>query len=257
MKKRILAAAAAMVLAGLLGGCFGYDFMEPVDEANMKLVQLDPPKDGQDMAVIKTNLGEIKMILYPEYAPNICANFKARVEEGYYNNKKVFGVIKDAAFLVGANDDTGKEGKTSDGKLIESEYHDNLWHFAGAVSAFSDKKNKVDSRFFINTDLAVEDDMVEQMKSANYPEAVIKAFQEKGGVPAFTRYYPVFGQVIEGLDIVKEISSYASDDENDQRPTKDVMIESITLTQYQAPAESSAASTANSAAESAVESKQE
>ena len=125
------------------------------------------------------------------------------------------------------------------------------------MSAFSDKKNKVDSRFFINTDMAVEDDMVEQMKSANYPEAVIKAFQEKGGVPTFTRYYPVFGQVIEGLDIVKEISSYASDDENDQRPTKDVMIESITLTQYKAPAESSAASTANSSAESAVESKQE
>ncbi len=216
-----------------------FDTMEPVDEANMKLVQLDPPKDGQDMAVIKTSVGEIKMILYPEYAPNICANFKARVQEGYYNNKKVFGVIKDTALMAGAEDETGKAGKTSDGKLIASEYHDNLWHFAGAVSAFSDKKNKADSRFFINTDIAVAEDLIGQMQNGNYPEAVIKAFQEKGGVPTFTRNYPVFGQVIEGLDVVKEISSYAKDDENDQSPTKDVMIESITLTQYQAPAESS------------------
>lgn len=255
MKKTLMfLLAAAAGISMLFSGCISS--AQIVDEKNMKLVQLDAPADGQEMAVIKTSAGEIKMVLYPDYAPNICKNFKERVAEGYYNNKKVFGVMKDIAFMAGADDDTGKSGKTSDGKMIKNEYHDNLWPFAGAVCAFSQKSGKCDSRFFLTTDCAVSDEMVEQMKKGNYPEAVIKAFQEKGGVPNFSRNYPVFGQVIEGMDVVKEISSYAENMDS-QIPTKDIMIESITLTTYQAPKDAASETTSDKNGGSKTESKTE
>lgn len=58
-----------------------YDFSE------MNLVQLDKPADGQDVAIIETNVGTITAVLYAEFAPNTVANFKKRAEEGFYDGK--------------------------------------------------------------------------------------------------------------------------------------------------------------------------
>ena len=49
-----------------------YDFTQ------MDLVQLNKPSEGQDVAVIETNLGTITAVLYAEFAPKTVANFKKR-----------------------------------------------------------------------------------------------------------------------------------------------------------------------------------
>ncbi len=249
MKKWIGAAVGVLTVSLILSGCSMMgNTTDPVDEESMKLVQLESPADGQDMAVMTTDKGVIKFVLYPEYAPKAVDNFKKLVKEGFYNNTKVFGGMNDTAFLAGATDDTGLKGKNQDGKMIENEYHDNLWHFGGAVSIYGNEtgwfnkhKETGDSRFMINTDIAVSEEVLTQMEQGGYPQAVIDGFKEKGGLPNFTRNYAVFGQVIEGMDVVNAITADGFDEET-QRPKTEIKIISIELTTYKASEEDSVSS---------------
>ena len=103
MKKWIGAAVGVLTVSLILSGCSMMgNTTDPVDEESMKLVQLESPADGQDMAVMTTDKGVIKFVLYPEYAPKAVDNFKKLVKEGFYNNTKVFGGMNDTAFLAGA-----------------------------------------------------------------------------------------------------------------------------------------------------------
>lgn len=257
MKKWIGVAAGLMAASLMFSGCSMMgNTAQPVDEENMKLVQLEAPADGQDMAVMTTDKGVIKFVLYPEYAPNAVDNFKKLVQEGFYNNTKVFAGINDTAFLAGATDDSGLKGKTQDGKMIENEYHDNLWHFGGAVSIYGNEtgwfnkhKETGDSRFMINTDIPVSEEVLSQMEQGGYPQAVIDAFKEKGGLPNFTRNYAVFGQVIEGMDVVKAITKDGFDEET-QLPKAEINIISIELTTYHASGESTSSAATESGASS-------
>lgn len=249
MKKWIGAAVGVLTVSLILSGCSMMgNTTDPVNEESMKLVQLESPADGQDMAVMTTDKGVIKFVLYPEYAPKAVDNFKKLVKEGFYNNTKVFGGMNDTAFLAGATDDTGLKGKTQDDKMIENEYHDNLWHFGGAVSIYGNEtgwfnkhKETGDSRFMINTDIAVSEEVLTQMEQGGYPQAVIDGFKEKGGLPNFTRNYAVFGQVIEGMDVVNAITADGFDEET-QRPKTEIKIISIELTTYKASEEDSVSS---------------
>lgn len=249
MKKWIGAAVGVLTVSLILSGCSMMgNTTDPVDEESMKLVQLESPADGQDMAVMTTDKGVIKFVLYPEYAPKAVDNFKKLVKEGFYNNTKVFGGMNDTAFLAGATDDTGLKGKTQDDKMIENEYHDNLWHFGGAVSIYGNEtgwfnkhKETGDSRFMINTDIAVSEEVLTQMEQGGYPQAVIDGFKEKGGLPNFTRNYAVFGQVIEGMDVVNAITADGFYEET-QRPKTEIKIISIELTTYKASEEDSVSS---------------
>ena len=258
MKKWIGAAVGVLTVSLILSGCSMMgNTTDPVNEESMKLVQLESPADGQDMAVMTTDKGVIKFVLYPEYAPKAVDNFKKLVKEGFYNNTKVFGGMNDTAFLAGATDDTGFKGKTQDDKMIENEYHDNLWHFGGAVSIYGNEtgwfnkhKETGDSRFMINTDIAVSEEVLTQMEQGGYPQAVIDGFKEKGGLPNFTRNYAVFGQVIEGMDVVNAITADGFDEET-QRPKTEIKIISIELTTYKASEEDSVSSAQTESAASA------
>jgi hypothetical protein len=57
-----------------------------IDESTLKLAQLEEPKAGDTVAVIKTSLGDISVRLYPEYAPNTVENFISLAEKDYYDN---------------------------------------------------------------------------------------------------------------------------------------------------------------------------
>lgn len=93
--KRIIKSVLAMSLGVCcLTGCLPAG-SRPVDSANFTLVQLQPPEEGQDMAVVTTNVGTIKFVLYEDYAPNTVKQFKALVEEGFYENNPVYAVQKD------------------------------------------------------------------------------------------------------------------------------------------------------------------
>lgn len=55
-------------------------------------------------------------------------------------------------------------------------------------------------------------------------------FREYGGTPHLVGSYTVFGQVIDGMDVVDAIAATATD--SSDKPTEDVVISSIEITEY-------------------------
>ena len=88
----------------------------------------------------------------------------------------------------------------------------------------------MDSRFFIVGNRQVDDDTVERMKKANFPDEVIEKFKELGGEPNYSRLYPVFAQVYDGMDVVEKILKAECDEKGS--PSPEIVIHSVTITYY-------------------------
>lgn len=238
---RILKISLAMLL---VCGCFlltacGYGNGLGIDEETLVLDQLEPVKDGCEIAIIETTLGTIEMMLFPEEAPNTVAHFKKLVEEGFYDNKPLFVEGDMHIAITGATDDAGMEGKlvTEDGKPITCEIAPNLWHFSGAVSVIGweendmDKKLSSDSRFMFIGTAGTDEATMQKMKDYRYPRKVMQAYQEVGGYMQFTGAYTVFGHVYSGIEVVNALSECEADEESGMAKN-DVKIISIRLSTY-------------------------
>lgn len=205
----------------------------------IRLLQLEEPAEGQETAVIETGLGTITIVLYPEQAPLTVKQFKTLVNEGYYDGKPIFLQADVDALVTGATDETGTEGKvaTDDGKPIGIEKSESLWHFSGAVSVLPQEEGvftktyATDSRFFILGDIPATTELAEEMQQYEYPEPIIEAYKKRGGMPQFTGNYTVFGQVIDGMDVLADILAAGIDPTTGQ-PADGTRIESITLSAY-------------------------
>lgn len=210
-----------------------YDFTE------MNLVQLDKPADGQDVAVIETNVGTITAVLYAEFAPNTVANFKKRAEEGFYDGKPFFALQKGIYAITGASNDEGTEGITDDGKYIENECSVNLWPFKGALLGYSTQQGYSDSRFFFTGALEITEENKKELRGYTnqetsaqvIPEELITAFEKRGSVPGFAGAYTVFGQVINGFDVLDKIL-WTNSDKSNMKPLEDLKIVKVTLDTY-------------------------
>ena len=243
--KRIAAALAGIVAVTAFSGCsvFGGQSTNAIgtyDFTQMNLVQLDKPFEGQDVVIIETNVGTMTAVLYTEYAPNTIANFKKRAEEGFYDGKPFFALQKGIYAITGASNDDGTEGVTEDGKFIQNECSVDLWPFKGAMLAYSGNQGYADSRFFFTGAIEItEDDKAELRGYTNQetseqviPDALINAFEKRGSVPGFGGSYTVFGQVINGFDVLDKILWTQSDDTN-KKPLEELKIVKVTLDTYE------------------------
>ena len=79
------------------------------------------------------------------------------------------------------------------------------------------------SQFFINQNPA---DASSGLSSSTTPAKIIESYAN-GGNPSLDGDYTVFGQVIDGMDVVDAIAAVETDD-ND-KPTEDVTITSIEI----------------------------
>ena len=230
----ITAFSGCSMLGGQTTNALGsYDFTE------MNLVQLDKPADGQDVAVIETNVGTITAVLYAEFAPNTEANFKKRAEEGFYDGKPFFALQKGIYAITGASNDEGTEGITDDGKYIENECSVNLWPFKGALLGYSTQQGYSDSRFFFTGALEITEENKKELRGYTnqetsaqvIPEELITAFEKRGSVPGFAGAYTVFGQVINGFDVLDKIL-WTDSDKSNMKPLEDLKIVKVTLDTY-------------------------
>lgn len=201
------------------------------------LPQLSEVSEDEDIATLHTNYGDIKVRFFPEYAPKAVENFITHAKNGYYNGVTFHRVINDFMIQGGDPTATGMGGESIWKSPFENEVSTDLRHFKGALAmANSGTTTSNGSQFYIvQGGNAVEqlNYIKELTETANmdfnslFPDYVVEAYEDMGGYPYLDYNYTVFGQVVEGLDIVDKIASVETD-END-KPIEDVVIESITF----------------------------
>ncbi|MGN1416398.1 MAG: peptidylprolyl isomerase [Oscillospiraceae bacterium] len=219
---------------------------EPLEDA--EILNFTPPEIGEEIAVITVkDYGEIKVKLFPDECPLAVENFKGLANMNYYDELIFHRVIPEFMIQGGDPKGNGTGGNSMWGGTFDGGVSDKLYHFTGAVAyANSSGVATNSSQFYIvNTDddyvaLGAEQDpetgeikYYETFEEAgmNVPKNVQDMYYEKGGVAYLDGNYTVFGQVFEGMDVVRAISQVETDPSND-KPLKQVQMESVRIVEY-------------------------
>ena len=191
--------------------------------------QLKPIGAGDTLATIKTNMGEIKVKLFPEEAPKTVENFTTHAKNGYYNGLIFHRVIKDFMIQGGDPTGTGMGGESIWGDSFEDEFDVKLHNIKGALSMANAGPNTNGSQLFIVQADNVPANMIGQMKEMpeSFPEDIVKAYEEKGGTPWLDFRHTVFGQVVEGIEVVDSIANVKVGPGD--KPVDNVVIETISI----------------------------
>ena len=205
MKKVIL---AALVLIGLT-------------------CQAQKATEKETIVVIKTNYGTIKAKLYND-TPQHRDNFIKLVNEGWYNNSPFHRIIKDFMIQGGQNAD----GRLDPGYKVPAEIKDNHFHKKGALCAarqpdqVNPKKASSGSQFYIVQGQKYDDqtlDMYENRLGKVFGAKQRQAYKTVGGTPHLDGDYTVFGEMIEGMDVVDKIAAVKTG-------RMDAPVEAVTMT---------------------------
>ena len=191
--------------------------------------QLKPVGAGDTLATIKTNMGEIKVKLFPAEAPKTVENFATHAKNGYYDGLIFHRVINDFMIQGGDPTGTGMGGESIWGHSFEDEFDVKLHNIKGALSMANAGPNTNGSQFFIVQADNVPENMLSQMKEMpeSFPEDIVKAYETKGGTPWLDFRHTVFGQVVEGIEVVDSIANVKVGTAD--KPLDDVIIETITV----------------------------
>ena len=209
MKKLII---AALVLVGLT-------------------CQAQKATEKETIVVIKTSMGTIKAKLYND-TPNHRDNFIKLVNEGWYNGSPFHRVIKEFMIQGGQN----KDGRLDPGYRVPAEIKDNHFHKKGALAAarqadqVNPQKASSGSQFYIVQGKVYDDrtlDMFEGRMGKVFSARQRQAYKTVGGTPHLDGEYTVFGEVIEGLEVVDKIAAVETG--RGDVPVKAVTIISVTI----------------------------
>ncbi|MFA5061107.1 MAG: peptidylprolyl isomerase [Candidatus Pacearchaeota archaeon] len=129
---------------------------------------------------LQTTEGDIVIELYSDM-PITAGNFKKLVEEGFYDGTIFHRVIED--FMIQGGDPTGT-GAGGPGYVIKDEFVAGHSNVRGTISMANAGPDSGGSQFFINL---VDNTYLDYDK------------------PPFTSKHPVFGEVLEGMDVVDKI----------------------------------------------------
>ena len=195
----------------------------------MAAIQLSAPQKGDTLAVMHTNMGDIKIKLFPEKAPKTVENFVTHSKNGYYNGLKFHRVIKDFMIQGGDPRGNGTGGESIWGGSFPDEFDPELHNLRGALSMANSGPNTNGSQFFIVQASEVPANMLEQMRDLEdngFPADITAAYAELGGTPWLDFRHTVFGQVTDGMDVVDKIAAVET---NNDVPCEDVIISSIDI----------------------------
>lgn len=195
----------------------------------MAAIQLSAPQKGDTLAVMHTNMGDIKIKLFPEKAPKTVENFVTHSKNGYYNGLKFHRVINDFMIQGGDPRGNGTGGESIWGGSFPDEFDPELHNLRGALSMANSGPNTNGSQFFIVQAREVPANMLEQMRDLEdngFPADITAAYAELGGTPWLDFRHTVFGQVTDGMDVVDKIAAVET---NNDVPCEDVIISSIDI----------------------------
>ncbi|MCK9579490.1 MAG: peptidylprolyl isomerase [Methanoregula sp.] len=145
---------------------------------------------SEKTVILETNMGTIKIALAPDM-PITAGNFETLVQKGYYNGVIFHRVID--GFMIQGGDPTGT-GCGGPGYTIKDEFSPGNKNDRGTISMANAGPNTGGSQFFIN------------LINNNFLDGK----------------HPVFGKVVEGMDVVDKIAKIKTG--SGDRPVKDVVI---------------------------------
>lgn len=184
-------------------------------------------QEKETIVVIETSQGTIKAKLYND-TPLHRDNFIKLVNEGWYNGSPFHRVINHFMIQGGQNAD----GRLDPGYTVPAEFRENHFHKKGALCAarqadqVNPKKASSGSQFYIVQGQVFDDktlDIYEERLGKVFSATQRQAYKTVGGTPHLDGDYTVFGEVLEGLDIVDKIASV-------QTGYMDVPVEPVTIT---------------------------
>ena len=248
MIKKIAALLAIITITLSMTGC-------SAAAESKGLLQSQTPKEGDEIAVVKTNMGEIRLMFFPEEAPKAVENFKTLAKDGYYNSTTFHRVINEFMIQGGDPTATGAGGESMWGKPFEDEISPKLHFFRGALAMANSGPNTNGSQFFMVQANTVDPELLSMIEQARgdekiganigkdnqfvpikeiFTDEVLNAYKEKGGYPSleyvFGAPYTIFGQIYSGFETLDSIASVETGDGD--KPLEDVIIESITFEKY-------------------------
>lgn len=131
--------------------------------------QLEKPADGEEIAVLHTTMGDIRIRLFPDAAPKAVENFKGLIKDGYYNGIVFHRVIDNFMIQGGDPTATGTGGESIWGAPFEDEFNTNLINLRGALSMANSGVDTNGSQFFIvQCKDKLTDDTAENMMTTMY-----------------------------------------------------------------------------------------
>lgn len=152
--------------------------------------------DG-NIVIMETSLGKIKIKLYTEEAPITTGNFKDLINAGFYDGIIFHRVID--GFMIQGGDPTGT-GRGGSDNVIKDEFHPALKHNKPGILSMANKgPNTGTSQFFIT--LAPQ--------------------------PHLDNKHAIFGEVIEGMDVVQKIGKVTTGPGD--KPVEDVVMTKVTV----------------------------
>lgn len=189
--------------------------------------QLRQPQAGDTVATIKTNMGDIKVVLFPDVAPKAVENFTTHAENGYYDGVIFHRVIPD--FMIQGGDPLGKGigGESIWGRPFKDEFSRDYHNLRGALCMANAGPNTNGSQFFIVQAPTVDERFIPQMERLPdmFTDESIEDYKSVGGTPWLDFRHTVFGQVFEGMDVVDAIASVERDASD--KPLEKVVINAI------------------------------
>lgn len=199
-------------------------------EEEAEILNFIPPQSGEKIAVITVrDFGEIKIKLFPEAAGKGVENFVGLADMNYYDELIFHRIIPDFMNQGGDPRGNGTGGSCLWGEKFDGGIPEGLYHFTGAVAyANSGSTSTNGSQFYI---VNTQDGDYGSFDLRGYPENVKAMYEEKGGTPFLDGGYTVFGQVFEGIDVVRAMSQVETD-END-KPLSQVVMESVRIVEYE------------------------
>ncbi|MFN5323721.1 MAG: peptidylprolyl isomerase [Bacteroidota bacterium] len=192
--------------------------------------QAEAPKNT---VLIATDFGEIKIKLYDE-TPLHKDNFIKLVQSGFYDDLLFHRVIK--GFMIQGGDPLSKTagpdvalgGGGGDMARIPAEFKPNLHHKKGVLAAARDgnaEKASSACQFYIVQGKTYSDAELDGMQSRlgiTYTEQQRNDYKTIGGTPFLDMNYTVFGEVVEGIQVVDSIAAVATRKDKGDRPVSDV-----------------------------------
>jgi cyclophilin family peptidyl-prolyl cis-trans isomerase len=170
------------------------------DDKEMSKVPEAKKPMGDEVAVMETNHGTIKLKFFPDAAPKAVENFKGLAKKGYYDGVTFHRVIDGFMIQGGDPRGTGTGGESLWGKPFEDEFSPKVRFDRKGLLAMANAGPRTNgSQFFITL----------------------------GPTPHLNDRHTIFGEVISGMDVVEKIGKVAKG--RNDKPTEPVVMNKVNI----------------------------